>query len=50
MTKAHGALLRIDGHDEPYDEEEMYLRLNRLRETGDTYVREQPTSARLVQP
>jgi len=45
-----GALLPIDGHEESYDEEELYRRLNLLRPTGDTYVREQPTSARLVQP
>ena len=45
-----GALLPIDGHDESYDEEEMYRRLNLLRATGDTYVRDQPTMARLVQP
>jgi len=45
-----GALLPVAGHDESYDEEEMYRRLNRLRSTGDTYVREQPTTARLIQP
>jgi hypothetical protein len=45
-----GALLPIDGHEEPYDEEEMYRRLNLLRSTGDTYVRESPTGARLIQP
>lgn len=45
-----GALIPIDGHDEVYDEEEMYRRLNLLRPTGDTYVREQPTAARLIQP
>lgn len=45
-----GALLQIDGHEESYDEEEMYRRLNQLRPTGDTYVRDEPTSARLIQP
>ena len=44
-----GALLPVDGHDESYDEE-MYRRLNGLRRTGDTYVRDRPTTARLVQP
>ncbi len=44
------ALLPIDGHEEAYDEEEMYRRLNLLRGTGDTYVRDKPTTARLVQP
>jgi hypothetical protein len=46
----NGALLPVDGHDESYDEEEMYRRLNLLRNTGDTYVREQQTTARLIQP
>lgn len=45
-----GALLPIDGHDELYDEEEMYRRLNVLRNTGDTYVRDTPATARLIQP
>lgn len=45
-----GALQPIEGHDEPYDEEEMYRRLNVLRSTGDTYVRDTPTSARLIEP
>lgn len=45
-----GALLPIDGHEDSFDEEEMYRRLNLLRATGDTYVRDQPMSARLVQP
>lgn len=45
-----GALLPIDGHDEPYDEEEMYRRLNVLRNVGDTYVRDTPATARLIQP
>lgn len=45
-----GALLPIDGHEESYDEEEMYRRLNGLRATGDTYVRDHPASARLIQP
>ncbi|HLG55581.1 MAG TPA: hypothetical protein VI485_09630 [Vicinamibacterales bacterium] len=45
-----GALVPIDGHEDSYDEEEMYRRLNLLRATGDTYVRDQPMSARLVQP
>lgn len=45
-----GALLPVDGQEETYDEEEMYRRLNVLRSTGDTYVREQPASARLIQP
>ena len=45
-----GALLPIHEHDESYDEEEMYRRLNLLRSTGDTYVRDQPTTARLIQP
>ena len=45
-----GALLPVAGHDDSYDEEEMYRRLNRLRSTGDTYVREQPTTTRLIQP
>jgi hypothetical protein len=44
-----GALVPIDGHEEWYDEEEMYRRLNLLRPTGDTYVREQPRAARLVE-
>lgn len=48
--EADGALLPIHGHDDIYDEEEMYRRLNQLRPTGDTYVRDTPTSARLVQP
>ena len=43
-------LVPIDGHEDWYDEEEMYRRLNALRKTGNTYVRETPTSARLVQP
>ena len=47
---ADGALLPIDEHDGRYDEEEMYRRLNQLRKTGDTYVRDTPASARLVQP
>jgi hypothetical protein len=45
-----GALLPIDGHEELYDEEEMYRRLNTLRKTGDTFVRDHPTFARLIQP
>jgi hypothetical protein len=45
-----GALLPIDGHEESYDEEEMYRRLNILRKTGDTFVRDHPTAARLIQP
>ncbi len=45
-----GALLPIDGHEETYEEEEMYRRLNVLRKTGDTYVRDQPGTARLIQP
>lgn len=45
-----GALLPIDGHEEPYDEEEMYRCLNLLRATGDTYVRDHPTTVRLVRP
>ena len=45
-----GRLIPIDGHEDLYDEEEMYRRLNLLRATGDTYVRDQPTTARLVQP
>jgi hypothetical protein len=45
-----GALLPIDGHEESYDEEEMYRRLNILRKTGDTYIRDNPTVARLIQP
>ena len=40
-----GGLLPIDGHEDLYDEEEMYRRLNVLRSTGDTYVRDQPTTA-----
>ena len=47
---ADGKLLPIDGHEDLYDEEEMYRRLNVLRRTGDTYVRETPTSTRLIQP
>jgi hypothetical protein len=45
-----GRLLPIDGHEDLYDEEEMFRRLNLLRRTGDTYVRDTPTDARLVQP
>jgi hypothetical protein len=45
-----GALRPVDGHDEPVDEEEMYRRLNQLRSTGDTYVREPPAQLRLIQP
>ena len=48
--ESDGALLPVDGHDEAYDEEEMYRRLNVLRSTGDTYVRDQPATARLIQP
>jgi hypothetical protein len=48
--KGDGALLLIQGHEDIYDEEEMYRRLNQLRSTGDTYVRDSPTSARRVQP
>jgi hypothetical protein len=47
---ADGRLLLIDGHEDRYDEEEMYRRLNVLRRTGATWVRERPTDARLVQP
>lgn len=47
---ADGSLLPIDGCEEPCDEEEMYRRLNALRRSGDTYVREQPTVLRLIQP
>lgn len=39
-----GAVLRFDGHNESYDEEEMYRRMNLLRNTSDTYVREVPTA------
>ena len=49
-TRVTAASSRIDGHEDLYDEEEMYRRLNLLRATGDTYVRDQPTTARLVQP
>jgi hypothetical protein len=45
-----GTLLPVEGHEDRYDEEEMYRRLNRLRSTGDTYVRDTPTEARLVEP
>lgn len=45
-----GAFLPIDGHEESYDEEDMYRRLNVLRATGDPYVRDDPTTARLIQP
>jgi hypothetical protein len=45
-----GRLLPIDGHEDLYDEEEMYRRLNQLRASGDTYVRDTPTDARLLQP
>jgi len=31
-----GRLLPIPGHEDLYDEEEMYRRLNQLRWTGDT--------------
>ena len=48
--EADGALLPIHGHDDLYDEEDMYRRLNQLRSTGDTYVRETRAGARLVQP
>jgi hypothetical protein len=47
---ADNRLVSIDGHEEFYDEEEMYRRLNQLRPTGDTYVRENPSEARLIQP
>ena len=43
-------LVLIDGHEDLYDEEEMYRRLNVLRRTGDTWVRESPAPARLIQP
>ena len=43
-------LIPIEGHEELYDEEEMYRRLNQLRATGDTYVRASPSVLRLVQP
>jgi hypothetical protein len=46
---ADGTLLLIDGHEDLYDEEEMYRRLNRLRASGDTYVRDTPTEVRLIQ-
>lgn len=45
-----GRLLPIEGHEDFYDEEEVYRRLNVLRPTGDTYIREKPTEARLIQP
>lgn len=45
-----GALLPIPGHEGTYDEAEMYRRLDDLRSTGDTWVRDTPTGARLVQP
>ena len=45
-----GALFPIVGHEDRYDEEEMYRRLNVLRATGDTYVRESSSDIRLVQP
>jgi hypothetical protein len=45
-----GRLLPIEGHEDFYDEEEVYRRLNRLRSSGDTYVRDEPTVARLIQP
>ena len=45
-----GALLPINGHEDPCDEEDMYRRLNLLRATGDTYVRDTPITARLIQP
>jgi hypothetical protein len=45
-----GQLLPIEGHEDFYDEEEVYRRLNVLRRTGDTYIREKPTEARLIQP
>lgn len=45
-----GRLESIEGHEDFYDEEEMYRRLNRLRSSGDTYVRDESTSARLIQP
>jgi hypothetical protein len=45
-----GRLIPIEGHDDFYDEEEMYRRLNRLRATGDTYVRDSPMVLRLIQP
>jgi hypothetical protein len=48
--QADGALLPIEGHEDIYDEEEMYRRLNQLRRTGDTYVRDTASAARLVQP
>jgi hypothetical protein len=47
---ADGRLMPIEGHDDLYDEEEMYRRLNRLRATGDTYVRDSPMVVRLIQP
>jgi hypothetical protein len=47
---ADGALMLIEGHEERYDEAEMYRHLNLLRASGYTYVRDTPASARLVQP
>jgi hypothetical protein len=45
-----GRLELIEGHEDVYDEEEMYRRLNKLRASGDTYVRDEPTHARLIEP
>ena len=48
--EADGALLPIHGHDDLYDQEDMNRRLNQLRSTGDTYMRDTRAGARLVQP
>lgn len=48
--RSDGALLPIQGHDGLYDESEVYRRLEALRPTGDTYIRDSPGSWRLVQP
>lgn len=48
--KADQTLHPIPGHEELYDESEMSRRLEILRTSGDTYVRDTSHSMRLVQP
>ncbi len=43
-------LMPVEGHEDSYEEAEMYRRLGELRPTGDTYVRERSGLLRLVQP
>jgi hypothetical protein len=37
-----GQMRRIPGHDDLYDEHEIYGRLDQLRSSGDTYVADWP--------